>query len=56
MDFSLNESERDLVDLCRDFAQKEIAPRAPLAWEEDALPNRSPPGDGRARASRHPHP
>ena len=29
MDFSLSESERELVGLCRDFAQKEIAPRAP---------------------------
>ena len=29
MDFSLTEAERDLVGLCRDFAQKEIAPRAP---------------------------
>src|SRR5213079_3372482 len=38
MDFSLNESERDLVGLCRDFAQKEIAPRAPLAWEEARCP------------------
>ncbi len=38
MDFSLSESERDLVGLCRDFAQKEIAPRAPLAWEEGRCP------------------
>src|SRR5580700_5713529 len=38
MDFSLNESERDLVGLCRDFAQREIAPRAPLAWEEARCP------------------
>src|SRR6266851_3541121 len=38
MDFSLTESEQDLVDLCRDFAQKEIAPRAPLAWEEARCP------------------
>ena len=38
MDFSLTESERDLVDLCRDFAQKEIATRAPLAWEEARCP------------------
>ncbi len=34
MDFSLTDSERDLVELCRDFAQQEIASRAPLAWEE----------------------
>jgi alkylation response protein AidB-like acyl-CoA dehydrogenase len=34
MDFSLTQSERALVELCRDFAQKEIAFRAPLAWQE----------------------
>jgi alkylation response protein AidB-like acyl-CoA dehydrogenase len=34
MDLSLTESERELVALCRAFAQKEIAPRAPLAWDE----------------------
>jgi alkylation response protein AidB-like acyl-CoA dehydrogenase len=34
MDLSLTEVEQDLVDLCREFAQKEIATRAPLAWEE----------------------
>src|SRR5437868_1452100 len=34
MDLSLTESERDLVALCREFAQKEIASRAPLAWEQ----------------------
>src|SRR5580698_818041 len=38
MDFSLSESERALDGLCRDFAQKEIAPRAPLAWEEGRCP------------------
>src|SRR6202044_2881747 len=38
MDFSLNESERALVGLCRDFAQREIAPRAPIAWEEGRCP------------------
>src|SRR4051812_46141096 len=38
MDFSLSEREQDLVDLCRDFAQKEIAPRAPQAWEEARCP------------------
>ncbi len=38
MDFSLSESEQDLVDLCRDFAQSEIARRAPLAWEEARCP------------------
>ena len=30
MDFALSEAERELAELCRDFAQKEIAPRAPL--------------------------
>jgi alkylation response protein AidB-like acyl-CoA dehydrogenase len=38
MDFSLSEPELDLVGLCRDFAQKEIATRAPLAWEEARCP------------------
>jgi short/branched chain acyl-CoA dehydrogenase len=38
MDFSLNETERDLVGLCRDFAQREIAPRAPPAWDEARCP------------------
>jgi short-chain 2-methylacyl-CoA dehydrogenase len=38
VDFSLTESERDLVELCREFAQKEIAVRAPLAWEEARCP------------------
>jgi alkylation response protein AidB-like acyl-CoA dehydrogenase len=34
VDLSLNESERDLVELCRQFAQQEIARRAPTAWHE----------------------
>ena len=38
MDFSLTESERDLVGLCRDFAQQEIAERAPAAWDEARCP------------------
>ena len=38
MDFSLNEPERELVGLCRDFAQNEIARRAPAAWEEARCP------------------
>src|SRR5689334_17923621 len=38
MDFSLREPERDLVELCREFAQKEIAHRAPVAWEEARCP------------------
>jgi alkylation response protein AidB-like acyl-CoA dehydrogenase len=38
MDFALTEAERDLVGLCREFAQKEIATRAPLAWEEARCP------------------
>jgi len=38
VDFSLTESERDLVDLCRDFAQNEIAHRAPPAWEDARCP------------------
>jgi alkylation response protein AidB-like acyl-CoA dehydrogenase len=38
MDFSLTAAERDLVELCRDFARKEIAPRAPIAWQEARCP------------------
>jgi alkylation response protein AidB-like acyl-CoA dehydrogenase len=38
MDLSLTEPERELVDLCRTFAQKEIAVRAPLAWDEARCP------------------
>jgi alkylation response protein AidB-like acyl-CoA dehydrogenase len=38
MDFSLSQDERDLVGLCRDFAQNEIAPRAPAAWDEAVCP------------------
>ena len=38
MDFSLTERERDLAELCRDFAQGEIARRAPQAWDEGRCP------------------
>jgi alkylation response protein AidB-like acyl-CoA dehydrogenase len=38
MDLSLTDAERELVGLCRDFAQKEIATRAPQAWEEARCP------------------
>ena len=38
MDFSLTEAERDLAGLCRDFAQKEIATRAPQAWQDAVCP------------------
>jgi alkylation response protein AidB-like acyl-CoA dehydrogenase len=38
MDFALTEAERDLAQLCRDFAQKEIARRAPDAWDEGRCP------------------
>jgi alkylation response protein AidB-like acyl-CoA dehydrogenase len=38
VDFSLTESERDLVGLCREFAQKEITTRAPRAWDEARCP------------------
>src|SRR5665213_3645988 len=34
MDFELTGPEHELVGLCRDFANNEIASRAPLAWEE----------------------
>jgi short/branched chain acyl-CoA dehydrogenase len=38
VDFSLTEAERDLAELCRDFARREIAPRAPAAWERAECP------------------
>jgi len=38
MDFSLTEAERDLAGLCREFTQKEIATRAPQAWEQGHCP------------------
>ena len=38
IDFSLTDDERELASLCRDFAQKEIAPRAPRAWDEGRCP------------------
>ena len=38
MDFELNETERELVGLCRDFASAEIAARAPRAWDEATCP------------------
>lgn len=38
MDLSLTGPERDLADLCRTFAQKEIATRAPAAWDEARCP------------------
>jgi alkylation response protein AidB-like acyl-CoA dehydrogenase len=38
MDFSLTEAERDLAALCREFATKEIASRAPKAWDEAVCP------------------
>ena len=38
MDLSLTEPERELVGICRDFAQNEIAKRAPQAWEEARCP------------------
>jgi alkylation response protein AidB-like acyl-CoA dehydrogenase len=38
MDLSLTDSEQELVGLCREFAQGEIALRAPLAWDEARCP------------------
>ena len=38
MDFSLTEAEQDLAALCREFAQKEIAVRAPKAWDDAVCP------------------
>ena len=38
MDFSLTAEEADLAELCRNFADREIAPRAPAAWERAECP------------------
>jgi alkylation response protein AidB-like acyl-CoA dehydrogenase len=38
VDFTLGDHERELSALCRDFAQNEIARRAPAAWEEARCP------------------
>jgi len=38
VDLELSESERDLVELCRDFSEQQIAVRAPSAWEEGRSP------------------
>jgi alkylation response protein AidB-like acyl-CoA dehydrogenase len=38
VDLSLNQSEQVLVDLCRQFAQEQIAVRAPAAWDEGRCP------------------
>ena len=38
MDFSFTEPERDLVELCRQFATQQIAVRAPAAWEREECP------------------
>ncbi|MHB1776073.1 MAG: acyl-CoA dehydrogenase family protein [Acidimicrobiales bacterium] len=38
MDLALTEAEQGLVDICRDFARREIAVRAPQAWNEGRCP------------------
>ncbi|HUC04273.1 MAG TPA: acyl-CoA dehydrogenase family protein, partial [Acidimicrobiales bacterium] len=38
MEFRLSGPERALADLCEEFARKEIAVRAPQAWEEERCP------------------
>ena len=38
MDLSLTEAEADLRELCRSFAEREIATRAPAAWERAECP------------------
>ena len=38
MDFDLTGAERELVGLCHDFATREIATRAPAAWDEARCP------------------
>src|ERR1700678_1648340 len=38
MDFALSEAERAVAELARQFAQGEIARRAPTAWDEGRCP------------------
>jgi alkylation response protein AidB-like acyl-CoA dehydrogenase len=38
MDFALTEAEQAVAELAGDFARREIAPRAPVAWEEARCP------------------
>ncbi len=38
MDLTLDEPERELAELCRRFAEQEIAVRAPAAWERAECP------------------
>ncbi len=38
MDLALTDAEQDLVGLCREFAQREIAVRAPAAWDAAVCP------------------
>jgi len=38
VDLELSADETDLVELCREFATKEIATRAPEAWEQAVCP------------------
>jgi alkylation response protein AidB-like acyl-CoA dehydrogenase len=38
MDLTLNDAEQSLADLCRTFASREIAERAPAAWERAECP------------------
>jgi alkylation response protein AidB-like acyl-CoA dehydrogenase len=38
VDLDLTDAERELAQLCREFAQNEIAKRAPLAWDEGRCP------------------
>jgi alkylation response protein AidB-like acyl-CoA dehydrogenase len=38
MDFTLTEAEHELAELCGSFAEREIAPRAPAAWERAECP------------------
>lgn len=40
MDFELNEDQQGLVDLCRNFAAKEITPYAGAWWEREEFPSK----------------
>jgi short-chain 2-methylacyl-CoA dehydrogenase len=38
MDFTLTEAERELLELGRAYAEREVAPVAPRAWDEERCP------------------
>ena len=56
MDFSLNETERDLVGLCREFAQTRNSATGATGMGGGPLPDRPAARNGRPRPARHARP